>query len=417
MALSMTTGQEPAAAQGNRFWIREAAAEDSAAVVQIIHAAYAEFQGKLDPPSGAHAETEASIHKLFETERCVIAGWGEEVAGCTFFHIGERDTYLHRLAVVPEHRRKALGHALVTFAETQARAAGSPRVRLGVRLQLPTNQVFYRSLGYSVTSHHSHPGYSYPTYVSMTKDMSEPPQRVIEVVAPNPAWPRQYDVEAQLLRLVFGSELVAIHHVGSTAITGIYAKPIIDTMPVVRDIEAVDSFNPVLESLGYKAWGENGIAGRRYFTRGTTKDAYARYSETGRDYVENVSRLLRKFNTARSLVPPSVLRSAGGVTGVFLDPPYDLTMRAAVYANESGCAADVLRWCAANGANPDLRIVLAGYDGAHNDLQALGWRVHEWSTAGGYGAGRGGRGEENATKERLWFSPHCIDDPAQRRLL
>lgn len=114
---------------------------------------------------------------------------------------------------------------------------------------------------------------------------------------------------------------------------------------------------------------------------------------------------------------PSVLRSAGGVTGVFLDPPYDLTMRAAVYANESGCAADVLRWCAANGANPDLRIVLAGYDGEHNDLQALGWRVHEWSTAGGYGAGRGGRGEENATKERLWFSPHCIDDPAQRRLL
>lgn len=270
MALSMTAGQEPAAAQGDRFWIREASAEDSASVVHIIHAAYAEFQGKLDPPSGAHAETEASIRKLFETEHCVIAGWGEEVAGCTFFHIGERDTYLHRLAVVPEHRRKALGHALVTFAETQARAAGSPRMRLGVRLQLPTNQVFYRSLGYSVTSHHSHPGYSYPTYVSMTKDMSEPPQRVIEVAAPNPAWPRQYDVEAQLLRLVFGSELVAVHHVGSTAISGIYAKPIIDTMLVVCDIEAVASFNPVLESLGYKAWGENGIAGRRYFTRGTT---------------------------------------------------------------------------------------------------------------------------------------------------
>ena len=244
--------------------------EDALAVVRIIHAAYAEFQGKLEPPSGAHAETEASISKLFESERCAIAGWGAEVAGCTFFHIGQRDTYLHRLAVVPEHRRKALGHALVTFTETQARAAGSPRVRLGVRLQLPTNQVFYRSLGYSVTSHHSHPGYSYPTYVSMTKDMSEPPQRVIEVTAPNPAWPRQYEVEAQLLRLVFGSELVAIHHVGSTAIPGIYAKPIIDTMPVVRDIEEVDSFNSVLESLGYKPWGENGIAGRRYFTRGTT---------------------------------------------------------------------------------------------------------------------------------------------------
>lgn len=270
MALSMTAGQEPAAVQADRFWIREAAADDAPAVVHIIHAAYAEFQGKLDPPSGAHSETEASIRKLFESERCVIAGWGTEVAGCTFFHIGERDTYLHRLAVVPEHRRKALGHALVTFTETQARTAGSPRVRLGVRLQLPTNQVFYRSLGYSVTSHHSHPGYSYPTYVSMTKDMSEPPQRLTEVSAPNPAWPRQYEVEAQLLRLVFGSELLAIHHIGSTSIPGVYAKPIIDIMPVVRDIDVIDSFNPVMEALGYRPRGEYEIPGRRYFSRGTT---------------------------------------------------------------------------------------------------------------------------------------------------
>ena len=51
-----------------------------------------------------------------------------------------------------------------------------------------------------------------------------------------------------------------------------------------------------------------------YFTRGTTKDAYARYSETGPDYVENVTRLLRKFATARSLVPPSVQRPASQKT-------------------------------------------------------------------------------------------------------
>lgn len=131
MALSMRAGQEPEAVQADRFWICEAAADDAPAVVHIIHAAYAEFQGKLDPPSGAHSETEASIRKLFETERCVIAGWGAEVAGCTFFHIGERDTYLHRLAVVPEHRHKALGHALVTFVETQARGSGSPRCARG----------------------------------------------------------------------------------------------------------------------------------------------------------------------------------------------------------------------------------------------------------------------------------------------
>ena len=47
-----------------------------------------------------------------------------------------------------------------------------------------------------------------------------------------------------------------------------------------------------------------------YFTRGTTKDAYARYSETGPDYVYNVERLLRKFATAATLVPQPVLHAA-----------------------------------------------------------------------------------------------------------
>ncbi len=47
-----------------------------------------------------------------------------------------------------------------------------------------------------------------------------------------------------------------------------------------------------------------------YFTRGTTKDRYARYSETGPDYVDNVQRLLRKFDTAKKFVPAPLLYPA-----------------------------------------------------------------------------------------------------------
>ncbi len=47
-----------------------------------------------------------------------------------------------------------------------------------------------------------------------------------------------------------------------------------------------------------------------YFTRGTTRDAYARYSEAGPDYLYNVTRLLKKFETAKELVPQPVLRKA-----------------------------------------------------------------------------------------------------------
>jgi len=47
-----------------------------------------------------------------------------------------------------------------------------------------------------------------------------------------------------------------------------------------------------------------------YFTRGTTRNAYAKYSEAGPDYIYNMERLLRKFDTARSLVPQPVVRRA-----------------------------------------------------------------------------------------------------------
>ncbi len=106
---------------------------------------------------------------------------------------------------------------------------------------------------------------------------------------------------------------------------------------------------------------------------------------------------------------PSVLRSAGGITGVFLDPPYDQSMRSDVYAMETPVARDVLAWCRARTNDKDLRIVLTGYLGEHDDLQDMGWRVTPWKTSGGYANQGDKRGAENASKERIWFSPQCLD--------
>ncbi|MEO8671670.1 MAG: 2-oxoacid:acceptor oxidoreductase subunit alpha [Tahibacter sp.] len=52
-----------------------------------------------------------------------------------------------------------------------------------------------------------------------------------------------------------------------------------------------------------------------YFTRGTSRDPYARYSERGPDYIYNMERLLTKFDTARNLVPQPILRNARQRTG------------------------------------------------------------------------------------------------------
>ena len=93
--------------------------------------------------------------------------------------------------------------------------------------------------------------------------------RVIEVVAYNPEWPNLFLAESEEIQRVFGDEIVAIHHIGSTAIPGIKAKPVIDILVSVPRISQVDRFNPAMRELGYEPLGENGISGRRYFRKDT----------------------------------------------------------------------------------------------------------------------------------------------------
>jgi len=80
------------------------------------------------------------------------------------------------------------------------------------------------------------------------------------------------------------------------------------------DLEAGREFGRYLDVDGdgipYRTYPGTHPAKGSYFTRGTTKDRYARYSEAGPDYVYNMERLLRKFETAKKLVPRPLLTPA-----------------------------------------------------------------------------------------------------------
>ena len=80
----------------------------------------------------------------------------------------------------------------------------------------------------------------------------------------NPDWPRMADAEAARLKATLGDVLVAVHHMGSTSIPGIAAKPIVDLMPTVTSLAALEARRGDIEALGYLWRGEFGIPERRY---------------------------------------------------------------------------------------------------------------------------------------------------------
>ena len=91
--------------------------------------------------------------------------------------------------------------------------------------------------------------------------------REVEVVPHNPQWRDAFEAEAKQVAAALGENVVAIHHIGSTAIPNIYAKPVVDLLVEVRHITEVDGRSSAMESLGYEVMGEYGIPGRRYFRK------------------------------------------------------------------------------------------------------------------------------------------------------
>lgn len=96
-----------------------------------------------------------------------------------------------------------------------------------------------------------------------------------------------------------------------------------------------------------------------------------------------------------------------GLTGVFLDPPYDTDYK--TYANADPLMGEICKWCAFVGRDPKFRVALCGYaDTLSVDLLAHGWAEYEWKSGGGR-ITTGGQSDLNRELERIWFSPHCLD--------
>jgi DNA adenine methylase len=140
------------------------------------------------------------------------------------------------------------------------------------------------------------------------------------------------------------------------------------------------------------------------------------------DYFDALAARLRRVRVCcgdwqRILGPSPTTKQ--GLTGVFLDPPYDMrvirdsedsdgnTPSDVIYNHhDSDVSRLVMQWAVEHGNDPLLRIAVCGYEGEHEFPGT--WECIPWKTKGGYGSQADNQARENSRRERIWFSPHCL---------
>ena len=111
---------------------------------------------------------------------------------------------------------------------------------------------------------------------------------IVELRPYQPEWKQHYEVEVERLQSIADDQLLDFEHIGSTAIEGMSAKPIIDLLAVVEDLEAAKDLIPLLEEHGYEYRPDGDVRGRLFFAKGprTNRTHYLSLAERSSAFYE-----------------------------------------------------------------------------------------------------------------------------------
>jgi GNAT superfamily N-acetyltransferase len=138
-------------------------------LLELILAAFAYMDGRIDPPSSALGLTQEALKRKAQDEIGYAALDGEVLKGCMFLRPEVNSLYLGKLAIAPEAQRKGTGRALLQIAEAVAGGLRLGTIRLDTRIELIDNHAVFGAWGFVKTAEKSHPGFDRVTYIEMRK--------------------------------------------------------------------------------------------------------------------------------------------------------------------------------------------------------------------------------------------------------
>jgi GNAT superfamily N-acetyltransferase len=138
-------------------------------LMSLILSAFAYMDGRIDPPSSAHALTVESLRQKAQDEVAFAVVAGRELLGCVFCKPEPDCLYIGKLAVTPSFQGKGVGRMLLAAAEDTARRLKLPTLRLQTRIELVENHTTFAAWGFTETGRSAHPGFTRPTSIEMRK--------------------------------------------------------------------------------------------------------------------------------------------------------------------------------------------------------------------------------------------------------
>jgi ribosomal protein S18 acetylase RimI-like enzyme len=150
---------------------RALAPYDWSALLALIRAEFSGMEGRIDPPSSMHRLTAETIaEQATKAEVWVI---GTPPRACVFLTPQADALYIGKLAVRADQRRLGLARALLTCAESRARALGLSVLELDTRVELVENHATFRALGFTEVGRKSHAGFTRATSITFRKPVPE----------------------------------------------------------------------------------------------------------------------------------------------------------------------------------------------------------------------------------------------------
>ena len=193
---------------------------------------------------------------------------------------------IYAIYVLASHQGTGIGRRLMMAAAWKVELAAFSSLVVRVLARNDAACRFYAALGGVLAGSRVRPigGAPLAEAVYEWQDLPRLAHASVVIAGPDPRWPARFAEERERIAAALGTFAPGIEHIGSTAVPGLAAKPILDILVGARLLPPGPEPVAALGHLGYDYLGEHGIPGRHFFARGWPRTHHLHLVEHGGDF-------------------------------------------------------------------------------------------------------------------------------------